>query len=199
MERREISRRCLWCILYFFIPQANDKEKILADRVLNTIHHAERLHEEAVEALIKKYDIDILDLEDYDGNYSKQELQDMEPGVYPIKKLQALWDNVAPIGTKSLTDAFKIGAITEVRDVEDLDRYIQIADKAIDFRYVMEFLRDGSILHYWVFDKALKELGIQDGACSISSRYCKKEGEFALNGDGGTHKTLLTWVKDERW
>ncbi|MCF6245040.1 MAG: DUF2202 domain-containing protein [Sulfurovum sp.] len=173
----------------------SDKEKEMADRILNTIHHAERLHEEAVEALIKKYDIDILDLDDYDGAYSKEELENMKPGVYPIKKLQEIWDNVAPVGTKSLKDAFRIGAITEIGDIEDLDRYIQIADKAIDFRYVMEFLRDGSILHYWVFDKALKELGIKEGACSISSRYCKQKNDFEINGDGGTRRPLLRWVQ----
>ena len=181
-------------------PKLNNNEKILADRILKVIHHAERLHEEAVETLIKKYNIDILDLNDYDGKYSQEELKNMPIGTYPIKKLQEIWDNVAPIGTKSLKDAFTIGAITEIGDIEDLDRYIEIADKAIDFRYVMEFLRDGSILHYWVFDKALKELGIKDGACSISSRYCKRESDFEINGDGGTQQSLLKWIeKDKLW
>ena len=180
-------------------PTLNNNEKILADRILKVIHHAERLHEEAVESLIKKYDIDILDLSDYDGTYSKEELKNMDPGKYPIKKLQELWDKVAPIGTNTLKDAFTIGVITESGDIEDLDRYIKIADKAIDFRYVMEFLRDGSILHYWVFDKALKELGEKDGACysAIPARHCKKERDFEINGDGGTHQSLLNWIEKD--
>ena len=181
-----------YAVLY---DSLNDQEKVLADRVLKVIEAAERLHEQAVEALIKKYDIDILNLEEYDKTYNEVELREMPAGVYPIKKLQEIWDNVAPIGTKDLISAFKIGCITEVGDVEDLDRYIKIAGDAVDLRYVLEFLRDGSILHYWAFDRALKELGITDGACDISSRYCKRRGEFEINGDGGTHLDILAWVE----
>ena len=177
-------------------PKLTDKEKTLADRVLKVIHKAERLHEQVVEALIEKYDIDILNLDDYDGKYNKEELKNMPIGTYPIKKLQEVWDNVAPIGTKSLEDAFKIGAITEVGDIEDLDRYIKESGDALDYKFALEFLRDGSILHYWVFDKALKELGIPKGACAISSRFCLQSKKFRLNGDGGTGKPLLKWVEN---
>ncbi len=174
-----------------------DKEKILADKILKTIAHSERLHERAVEALIEKYNIDIIHLDEYDKEYDEDELKAMKPGEYPIKKLQEVWDNVAPVGTKDLISAFKIGCIVEVGDVEDLDRYIKTAGNAIDLRYVFELLRNGSILHYWAFDRGLKELGVKDGACFISSRYCKAEGEFEINGDGGTDLALLNWVEKE--
>ncbi len=172
------------------------EEQILADKVLKVIAQSERLHEQVVEEVIKKYDIDILHLDEYDKQYNKEELEQMKPGEYPIKKLQEIWDNVAPVGTKDLVSAFKIGSITEVGDVEDLDRYIKTAGDAVDLRYAFEFLRDGSIVHYWAFDRALKELGVTEGACSISSRYCKKEGEFSINSDGGTKLSLLNWVKE---
>ncbi len=175
----------------------NEQEKALADRVLKVITQSERLHKQVVEEIIKKYDIDILHLDEYDKKYDEEELKQMEPGKYPIKKLQEIWNNVAPVGTKDLISALKIGSITEVGDVEDLDRYIKTAGNAVDLRYVFEFLRDGSILHYWAFDRALKELGVSEGACSISSRYCKQNGEFSINSDGGTKLSLLNWVKEE--
>ncbi len=186
-----------WAFHATLYDKLNDKEKKLADRVLKTIEYSERLHQELVEALIEKYDVDILHIDDYDRHYSKEELKSLSIGTYPIKKLQTLWDNVAPIGTKNLISALRIGCIAEIGDIEDLNRYIEASSEAIDIRYAYEFLKAGSILHYWAFDKALKELGVQDGACSISSRYCKKEGDFALNGDGGTHISLLEWVEEK--
>jgi len=40
---------------------------------------------------------------------------------------------------------------------------------------VFNFLRDGSYKHYWAFDKGLKNMGIDNGCCSLGTNYCHPE------------------------
>lgn len=45
-------------------------------------------------------------------------------GVYDDPDLQALYDNLVAIGSRSVTDAIKVGIVVEVVDIEDLTHYL---------------------------------------------------------------------------
>ncbi len=105
----------------------------------------------------------------------------MKAGVYDIKAIQDLYDQLYAKGIKSKQDALEVGCIVEVTDVNDLDIRIDTAKNAgaEDIEIVLEYLRDGSYNHYWAFDKGLKNLGITDGCCSLGTidgvDYCKRD------------------------
>ena len=147
----------------------------------NIATRSEVEHEAAVEALVQKYDINITNLKDYEIHYSPEELRALGPGKYAVPQVQALYDTLYVKGSQSLEDALEVGCMVEVTDVEDLDRYIEIADGKEDLVTTFEFLRSGSYNHYWAFDQALKNLGVENGCCTLGERYCKTPEEFPTN------------------
>ena len=147
----------------------------------NIATRSEVEHEAAVEALVQKYDINITNLKDYEIHYSPEELRALGPGKYAVPEVQALYDTLYAKGSQSLQDALEVGCMVEVTDVEDLDRYIEIADGKEDLVTTFEFLRSGSYNHYWAFDRALKNLGVENGCCTLGERYCKTPEEFPAN------------------
>ncbi len=54
--------------------------------------------------------------------------------------------------------------LPHVTDVNDLDEYIELAeaDEATDIVEAFNVLRTGSYHHYWAFDQALKNMGVED-------------------------------------
>ncbi len=147
-------------------------------------------HEQAVETLVEKYDINITNLQDYKINYSKEELEALAPGQYAIPQIQELYNLLYDKGSKSLQDALEVGCMVEVTDIEDLNKYIEIAKNREDLTTTFIFLRNGSYNHYWAFNQALKNLGISEGCCSLGEKYCKTTDEYPsshgnyLNGNG---------------
>ena len=75
--------------------------------------------------------------------------------------------------------------MVEVTDVDDLNRYIEIAEGREDLIATFDFLRSGSYNHYWAFDRGLKKLGVNDGCCSLGEEYCKTEEEYPGNKGQG--------------
>ncbi|BDY11919.1 ferritin-like domain-containing protein [Hydrogenimonas cancrithermarum] len=153
----------------------------------NIATRSETEHEAAVEALVQKYDINITNLENYEINYSEEELRALAAGEFAIPEVQELYNALYEKGTKSLQDALKVGCMVEVTDVADLDKYIETADGAEDLVQIFTYLRSGSYNHYWAFDSALKSLGVTDGCCSLGETYCKTEVEFPMNNNGRGH------------
>jgi len=164
-------------------------EKFPSNTFYNIATRSETQHEAAVEALVQKYDINITNLENYEVSYSEEELRALAPGEYAVPEVQELYDALYAEGSESLTSALQVGCKVEVTDVDDLDHDIEVADGAPDLVMVYSALRSGSYNHYWAFDRALKNLGVEDGCCSLGDAYCKTPEEFpATNGGGnGAH------------
>jgi hypothetical protein len=139
----------------------------------NILTKSEINHIAAVQAIVKKYDINSTEL--YDNNVS-----DLEVGVYKTEELQTLYTTLYNKGIISEQDAFEVGCMVEVTDVDDLDLYISQAEdiNATDVVGVFEYLRNGSYNHYWGFDTGLKNMGVEDGCCALGEEWCKTEEEY---------------------
>ncbi len=149
----------------------------------NIATKSEVKHISAVEDLVEKYDINILNLVDYTVNYSEEELRALPPGTYAVESVQKLYDDLYAKGEKSKVDALQAACMVEVVDVDDLDKFIKVAEEvnADDLVSVYENLRQGSYNHYWVFDQALKTEGVEAGCASLGAEYAKTEEEYPSN------------------
>jgi len=139
------------------------------------IQNSETTHMQAVEVMIKNYDINVTNLEDYTINYSADELANMPIGEYAVKPIKELYDTLYAKGKSSQRDALEVGCMVEVTDINDLNEYITIAGDKADLVERFEFLRDGSYNHYWAFNKGLQNIGVSDGCCGLGSEWCHPE------------------------
>jgi len=156
----------------------------------NIATRSETKHEAMVEDLVQRYDINITNLEDYTVNYSQEELRALPAGTYSMDVIQNLYDTLYEKGIKSQKDALEVGCMVEVTDVNDLNEYIDTAKEvnATDLVAVFEKLRAGSYNHYWAFDKALKNLGVEEGCASLGAQYAKTAQEYpSSQGQGQGH------------
>ena len=146
----------------------------------NIATRSETKHEAAVEELVKRYDINITNLQDYTVNYSEEELRALPAGKFGVEEIQELYDTLYAKAEQSKTDALQVGCMVEVTDVEDLDRFIATAREvnATDLAAVFERLRAGSYNHYRAFDKALKAEGVAAGCASVGAEYAKTPEEY---------------------
>lgn len=152
---------------------------------INTASKSEIKHIQAVQELVKKYklsdDINFTNVDLPALGYSNTSVEDMEAGTYDISHMQKLYDDLVAKGSTSEIDALEVGCMVEVIDVDDLDKYIVLAEEsnASDVKETFEFLRAGSYNHYWAFDKGLKNKGISDGCCALGTvdgiNYCHPE------------------------
>lgn len=135
-------------------------------------------HMGAVEILVKNYDINITNLQDYTVAYSEAQLRALEPGKFAVPELQTLYDTLINKGSRNLQEALEAACMVEVTDVDDLDAFLVQSEGFDDIVTAFEWLRAGSYKHYWAFDGALKTLGIVEGCCSLGSEYCKTAAEY---------------------
>ncbi len=133
---------------------------------------SESRHIEAVEGLIGKYDLNILDTEQFVGGYDADALAAYDPGVYSIEEISTLYGQLYDLGDDSLEDALKAGCMVEATDIADLDRYLEVARGAEDLELVLFNLRNASYSHYAAFDTALKAQGVVTGCCAAGEAYC---------------------------
>jgi len=156
----------------------NTPEVAVLDNVAN---RAEIRHIEIVQSLVRKYDINNTQLYDED-------ISQITPGTYEISEIQDLYNSLIAKGELSQQDALEVGCMVEVTDINDLDKYIQYAkdSNASDITNALESLRNGSYNHYWSFDSALKNIGVNDGCCSLGViggvDYC--HNEYPKNSHG---------------
>jgi hypothetical protein len=147
----------------------------------NIATNAESKHVESVELLVKKYDLNLFNAPDYSGGYDAAALADVSAGEYINPDLTTLYDTLYAEGSQSEQAALEVGCKVEVTDISDLDRDILLAGEAQDISLVFQNLRSGSYSHYWAFDKALKNIGVSEGCCSLGDEYCKTEAEYPLD------------------
>lgn len=156
----------------------------------NIASKSEIKHIQAVQTLVKKYNLnDSTDFTNVDLpslGYANTPVPSMQAGTYDISKIQGLYDDLVTKGLESEEEALKVGCIIEVVDINDLDEYVDIAQKdgATDIVSTFDNLRKGSYNHYWAFDKELKNIGVSDGCCSIGDEYCHPDYPKNQKGNG---------------
>jgi len=146
-------------------------------QLYNISSKSEIKHEEAVVDLAVKYDLNITLYPDTEAPFNQNDIDSYASGKYPVVAIQELYDMLYDKGIQSSKDAFEVGCMVEVTDINDLDRYMGYAreSNASDILDVFDFLREGSYKHYWAFDDGLKNLGVSNGCCSLGDRYCHTE------------------------
>jgi hypothetical protein len=134
----------------------------------NIASRSEQEHVLTVQSLVQKYnltqsDLTIVSTPVSDSNTSFDSMP--HDGEYGIEHIQELYDVLYNKGIQSQKDALEVGCMVEVTDIEDLDRYIQMAQgsNASDVEQAFTQLRNASYNHYWAFDQALKTLGYENG------------------------------------
>jgi len=175
--------------LYNYHYKQNDIE---IKQLFNIAQNGEKTHVSAVQSLVQKYQLNVEDLNSVIDTSITSEynmsssitFEEMPSGVYDIPAIQELYDTLYEKGTASQQDALEVGCMVEVTDVTDLDEYIALAQEsnASDIEQVFTNLRSGSYRHYWSFDRGLKNLGIEDGCCSLGSEWC--HSEYPTNSHG---------------
>jgi len=153
------------------------------NQLQNIATRSEQTHVNIVQSLVEKYSLTSEDLSDITSSIadSNTSLTDMPSGTYALPAIQTLYDALYTKGTVSVQDALEVGCMVEVTDIDDLDRYITLAEEtnASDVKEAFEVLKEGSYNHYWAFDKGLKNRGITEGCCSLGIidgiDYCHSE------------------------
>ena len=115
-------------------------------QIFSNIAHSEQTHMDAVLLLIERYN-----LTDPVGNDTR--------GVFTNDTLQNLYNELVANGTKSLEDAYRVGALIEEVDIIDLEDWIAKTDNE-DLKTVYGFLMSGSYNHLRAFVKQLNNLGV---------------------------------------
>ena len=150
------------------------------DQLYNISTNSETYHINIVRQLVEKYNITEDDLTILDTNpvaSSSTSQDDLPSDKYDIDDIQNLYDYLIDKGKNSTQDALEVGCMVEVTDINDLNDKIDNAEAsgAQDLIDGFNILRDGSYNHYWAFDNGLKNIGIDDGCCSLGDDYCHPE------------------------
>jgi hypothetical protein len=132
----------------------------------NIALRAEQTHMEMVYELITKYDLDT------------QNLTELAPNEFSNAAVQNLYDALYERGAPSLQASLEVGCMVEVTDINDLNVHLAEVQGIEDLEAVFENLRAGSYTHYWAFDTALKNMGVNEGCCSLGDDFCKTSQEY---------------------
>ena len=149
-------------------------KKQVVNQLKNIATNSEVKHIDAVNKLAIKYDLNMTQYPDTNVPYS---IDGIENGKYPVEPIQDLYNLLYDKGIQSKQDALEVGCMVEVVDIDDLDKYIEYAqkDNASDVLNVFNFLRNGSYTHYWAFNDGLVNKGVSDGCCSLGTEWCHPE------------------------
>ena len=162
------------------------------EQLQNIATKSEVKHIDAVNQIAQKYDLNITKYPDTDKPYSTNDLDRYGSGEYPVEPVQELYNLLYDKGIQSEKDALEVGCMVEVVDIDDLDKFMAEAQasNASDVVAVFDFLRKGSYTHYWTFDKGLKNMGVNEGCCSLSPalghNFCHPE--YPQNERGNDNK-----------
>lgn len=179
----DLSDEQKYTIAYMWNEEKMAKELYLALNQLtdlktfeNIATNAETQHMESVEKLIEKYDLNILNADgNYSGGYDEDALEAYQSGEYSITEISEMYNTLYEQGSASSQNALEVGCMVEVTDVNDLNDDIEKVEGIEDLTIVFESLRSGSYAHYFAFDKALKNMGVEDGCCVLGDEYCKTD------------------------
>jgi hypothetical protein len=176
--------------IYINLYNYHNSNGIQINQLQNIANNSEVKHIGIVQSIVKKYNLgadDLSNVTDPVAN-SNVTLDAMPSGQYDIPAIQDLYDTLYKKGINSAQDALEVGCMVEVTDIDDLNKYIGLAEgsNATDIIDAFNILRNGSYNHYWAFDKGLKNKGVTDGCCSLGSDYCHPE--YPQNENGGNRQ-----------
>ena len=142
--------------------ELNARDGIKVSQLYNIATNSEIKHIEEVNTLAIKYDLNITDYPDLPAPYSVEGIGD---GNYSVEAINVLYDILYTKGIQSKQDALEMGCMVEVVDIDDLDKYIALAEEsnASDILDAFNILINGSYKHYWTFNDALA-----DGCCQMA-------------------------------
>ncbi len=153
------------------------------NQLKNISERSEIEHVGIVQDLVNRYELapeDVANVVDpvADRNIS---FENMPSGEYDVPVIQDLYNLLYAKGITSSESALMVGCMVEVTDVNDLNKYITMAEEsnASDVVEAFNVLRDGSYSHYWAFDKGLKNMGVESG--------CYVEGDALLTNKDGIY------------
>ncbi len=146
-----------------------------SNQLENIANNSEVQHIALVQNLVEQYDINITNIANYEINYSSEELNNMPVGKFAVPEIESLYNLLYDKGSLSKQSSLEVGCIVEVTDINDLDKYIAIADTNQALVDTFTLLRAGSYEHYWAFDAGLKSMGVGNGCCALRSEYCHPE------------------------
>jgi hypothetical protein len=106
-------------------------------QVFSNIARSEQSHMDAIKTLLDRYDI----ADPAAGN---------DIGEFTDPDLQALYDELVELGQLSLADAFRVGALIEETDIQDLIEELETVEHS-DIQRVYEQLLQGSENHLRAF------------------------------------------------
>jgi hypothetical protein len=121
--------------------------------IFQNIAESEQRHMDAIKTLLDKYSI--------------PDPASEEPGVFTDQSLQELYDDLVDRGAASELEAFRVGALIEEVDIEDLSNAIAETNK-IDLQAVYGNLLRGSINHLKAFVAHIEAMGIDYEAQYLS-------------------------------
>ncbi|NJE84318.1 DUF2202 domain-containing protein [Thermococcus sp. CX2] len=127
--------------------------------IFYNIAQSEQTHTDTVLALIEKYNL--------------TDPATDEIGVFTNPELQALYDQLVEMGSQSLIDALKVGALIEETDIADLEEWTAKTDNA-DIIQVYESLKAGSENHLRGFVSVLANYGVTYEPQVVSEDYYKE-------------------------
>jgi hypothetical protein len=144
--------------------------------IFQNISRSEQTHTDAVKTLIERYN-----LSDPASN---------TVGVFTNPDLQSLYTSLVAQGSRSLSEALKVGAAIEEIDILDLEKYLSQTDNA-DIQQVFTNLKSGSYNHLLAFTSTLyRQTGetYQPQYLSLEAYQAivNTAGNTAGNGGGGS-------------
>jgi hypothetical protein len=159
----------------------------------NISEKSEIKHIGIVQDLVKRYALNPEDVSNVVNPVADRDVafEDMPSGEYDVPAIQELYNTLYAKGIVSKTEALMVGCMVEVTDVEDLDKYVTLAEasNATDVVEAFNVLRDGSYNHYWAFDKGLKKAGVSNG--------CYVEGDALLTNKESVYPSNEHGSKEE--
>lgn len=109
----------------------------------NIANNGEQTHIDSVKSMIDKYSVSTAA---YGADVR---------GIFVNTDLQTLYNILIAKGNTSVIEAYKVGQLIEITDIEDLDSRLQAEGLPNDIRTVYESLRKGSESHLAAFNKQL--------------------------------------------
>ncbi|NJE03187.1 DUF2202 domain-containing protein [Thermococcus sp. MV11] len=125
-------------------------------QIFYNIAQSEQTHTDTVLSLIEKYNL--------------TDPASDEIGVFTNPDLQALYDQLVEMGSQSVVDALKVGALIEETDIVDLQERIAQTDNE-DIKQVYESLMAGSENHLRAFVSQLEAYGVTYEPQVVSEDY----------------------------
>ncbi len=140
-----------------FLIQMREEEKLARDvyehlyekwgmRIFNNIYFSEQKHMDAIEVILKKYNIPDPVISD-------------EPGIFNSNDIKELYSELTAKGDISLSNALIVGATIEDLDIFDLQEALLKSDN-LDILFVFGNLKKGSENHIRAFTSQLKTFDI---------------------------------------